>query len=217
MWIFGHHYAWLVGKNWCHLIEWLAEKICGISYRVEGLENFPDEACVTLMKHSSSYETFIQNVVFPRSCWVLKKELIYVPFFGWTMIPMKAIAIDRSAGRKAVQQVIEQGKERLAIGLNVSIFPEGTRMPPGETKRYGRSGVLLAQEAGCKIVPIAHNAGYHWPRGANRIEPGVITFVIGEPIDPAGRDGEELNKEIQDWIEGQITRIQAAENSADND
>jgi len=215
VWPFGSDYSYAVARNWSTLVAFLAEHICGLKYKTEGIDNFPDNSCVVFLKHSSAFETYMQLVLFPRSCWVLKRELLWVPFFGWTLIPLKAIAIDRSKGKTAVSQVIDQGKQRLTEGINVSIFPEGTRMPPGETKRYGKSGVLLAQEAHCLIVPIAHNAGYHWPRRGFSIKPGTVTFVVGKPIDPTGRDPRSVNDEIQIWIEAEIERIVAAEKNSE--
>lgn len=208
--LFSSDAAYGVARNWCHGVAWLVEHLCGLTYRVEGRENFPDESCVVFLKHSSAFETYMQLVEFPRACWVLKKELLWVPVFGWTLGILRAIPIDRSAGRSAVKQVIEQGSARLAEGLNVSIFPEGTRMPAGTTKRYGNSGVLLAQASGRPIVPIAHNAGYLWPRRGWAITPGEVVFSIGPPIDPAGRDVREVNEEIQAWIEAEVARIVSA-------
>lgn len=204
---FGSRRAYAVARNWCLMISKLVRILCGLRFRVEGSENIPNEACVILLKHSSAFETIIQLVILPRNCWVLKRELLWVPFFGWALRPLRAIAIDRSARGAAVRQVIDQGKARLAEGINVSIFPEGTRMPAGTTRRYGMSGTLLAQEAGCKILPVAHNAGYHWPRRGFGIVPGEVTFVIGKPVDPGNRDARELNSEIQNWMEGTVSRI----------
>ena len=204
---FGHKYPYAVAHNWVGVIRNLLKWICGLSYRVEGKENFPDQACVMFIKHSSALETFVQIGEFPRACWVLKKELLWVPFFGWALKAMQAIAIDRSAGSVAVKQVVEQGKERLTRGISVSVFPEGTRMPPGQTKRYGISGTLLAQESGAPIVPIAHNAGYHWPRRAKGIKPGEVVFVVGQPVTVGSRDLREVNAEIQNWMENEVARI----------
>jgi 1-acyl-sn-glycerol-3-phosphate acyltransferase len=204
---FGHKYPYRIARNWCAVINFLLRAICGLTYRVEGKENFPDESAVMFIKHSSAFETYLQIVEFPRACWVLKKELMYVPFFGWALKAMDAIAIDRSAGNAAVNQVISQGINRLNRGIWVSIFPEGTRMAPGKTKRYGISGTLLAQEANRLIVPIAHTAGYHWPRRAKGIVPGEVVFVVGKPVDPSGRDPREVNAEIQNWIEAEISRM----------
>lgn len=200
-WPFGHRYAYIFARMWALLVMWLARIICGLSYRVIGTENIPDQSCVFFVKHSSAFETFGSLAIFPRSCWVLKRELLWVPFFGWTLIPLDSIAIDRAKGGAAVSQVIKQGKDRLARGINVVVFPEGTRMPVGKTKRYGISGMLLAQESGSLVVPVAHNAGVFWPRRGLRIKPGEITIVIGKPVDPGRREAREVNREIQEWVE----------------
>ena len=207
VWPLGAKYSYAVAVSWTRLVAFLAKHMCGLTYSVEGQENFPQQTCVMFLKHSSAFETYMQIVLFPRSCWVLKRELLWVPVWGWTLFPLKAIAINRSKGRSAVKQVIEQGRQRLAEGINVSVFPEGTRMPPGETKRYGKSGTLLAQATDCKIVPIAHNAGYHWGRRQLAIKPGHVTFVVGQPVDPAGRDPGEVNDEIQQWVETTVAEI----------
>jgi len=204
---FGHQYAYAVARNWVGVIRKLLKWICGLSYRVEGKEHFPDQPCVMFIKHSSALETFVQIGEFPRACWVLKKELLWVPFFGWALKALQAIAIDRSAGSVAVKQVVDQGKQRLAQGISVSVFPEGTRMPPGQTKRYGISGTLLAQESGAPILPIAHNAGYHWPRRTKGITPGEVVFVVGQPVIVGDRDLREVNAEIQNWMENEVERI----------
>ena len=211
--IFSNRAAYAVAIHWCVGLDWMSRNLCGLSYEVIGKENIPDEPCVFFIKHSSAYETYIQNLILPRSCWVLKRELLFIPFFGWALFPLRAIAIDRSSGQAAVKQVIEQGKQRLADGIYISIFPEGTRMPAGQTKRYGISGTLLAQATGVPIVPIAHNAGYYWPRRAKAINPGKVTFVIGQPVDPAGREPRELNSEIQAWVEAEVEKIVAADSA----
>ncbi len=204
---FGHRYAYAVAHHWVGIIRYFLKGICGLSYRVEGKEHFPDQPCVMFIKHSSALETFVQIGEFPRACWVLKRELLWVPFFGWALKALRAIAIDRSAGSAAVKQVVDQGTQRLAEGICVSVFPEGTRMPPGETKRYGISGTLLAQVSGAYIVPIAHNAGYHWPRRARGIKPGEVVFVVGQPVTVGNRDLREFNAEIQNWMENEVERI----------
>jgi 1-acyl-sn-glycerol-3-phosphate acyltransferase len=208
-WPFGHRYAYVFAKLWALLVLWLAKHVCGLSYKVIGTENIPDKSSVFFVKHSSAFETFGSLAIFPRNCWVLKKELLWVPFFGWTLIPLDSIAIDRSKGSAAVTQVVEQGSKRLSRNINVVVFPEGTRMPVGETKRYGISGMLLAQQSASLIVPVAHNAGMYWPRRGLGIVPGEITIVIGKPVDPVGRDPRELNQEIQDWVEATIVEIAA--------
>lgn len=204
---FGHKYPYAVAKNWVGIIRWLLKWICGLSYRVEGKENLPSQPCVMFIKHSSALETFVQIGEFPRACWVLKRELMWVPFFGWALKALQAIAIDRSAGSSAVRQVVKQGKQRLAQGICVSVFPEGTRMPPGKTRTYGISGTILAKEASVPIVPIAHNAGYHWPRHTKSIKPGEVVFVIGKPVMVGDENPRVVNAAIQKWIEGEVARI----------
>ena len=153
----------------------------------------------------------MQILILPRQCWVLKRELIWTPFLGWALSTAHPIAINRNAGRSAVDQIVRQGKKRLDEGIWVTIFPEGTRMEAGQTRRYGISGALLAQQAGRPIVPIAHNAGDYWPRRGLRKRRGTVRFVIGEPIDPAGRDLRALNCEIQDWVETTVARLRQAD------
>ena len=152
-------------------------------------------------------------VVFPRQVWVLKRELLWVPAVGWGIRQLHAIAIDRKSGHSAVGQVVEQGKQRLAEGDWVIIFPEGTRMPPGQTRRYGVSGTLLAAETGKYLVPVAHNAGSFWPRRGLRKRPGTIRVVIGPPVAAAGRDIRQVNREVQDWIETTVAQLTADDGS----
>ncbi len=180
---------------------------CGLDYRVEGAP-LPAGSHVALWKHSSSWETIAMMVLFPRQVWVLKRELLWVPVVGPAVKGLHAIAIDRTAGHSAVAQVIEQGKQRLDEGDWVMIFPEGTRMAPGETRRYGVSGTLLASEAGKLIVPVAHNAGFFWPRRGLRKKPGTVRVVIGAPVTPGGRDVREINEEIQAWVEATVRTLE---------
>jgi 1-acyl-sn-glycerol-3-phosphate acyltransferase len=183
--------------------------LCRLDYRVEGWENMPTGNHVILMKHSSAWETIAQMALFPPLVWVMKREILWIPFVGWGCKLARCIAIDRKAGASAVNQVLTQGKERLASGAWVMIFPEGTRMAPGETRKYGVSGALLASQAGVKIVPVAHDAGYFWPRRGLLKLPGTITVKIGQPIDAAGRDPRELNEQTQAWIEGAVAELRA--------
>ncbi|MBT8084581.1 MAG: 1-acyl-sn-glycerol-3-phosphate acyltransferase [Woeseia sp.] len=194
-------------RGWGHFMLWAGKFFCGIDYVIEGTEHIPDEASVVMIKHSSVFETYAQLVTFPPQTWVLKRELHWIPLFGWGLALMKPIAINRKAGRRAVTQVIEQGKQRLAEGIWLSVFPEGTRMPPGETKKYGISGAALAVATGCPIVPVAHNAGDLWPRHSFWKRPGLVRFCIGPPIGPAGRPPKEVNLEVQAWIEAKMLEI----------
>lgn len=175
--------------------------ICGLDYRVEGRENLPAGNHIALIKHASTWETVAQMVLLPPQVWVLKRELLWLPVVGWGLLLLRSIAVNRGAGGSAVKSVLQQGRARLAEGKWVVIFPEGTRMPPGETRRYGVSGALLAADTGRLIVPVAHDAGYFWPRRGLIKKPGVIRVVIGAPIVAAGRDPRDVNAEAQDWIE----------------
>jgi 1-acyl-sn-glycerol-3-phosphate acyltransferase len=195
-------------RVWSIVILKVLKWTCRLGYSVEGMENLPPGSHVALWKHSSSWETIAMGLVFPQQVWVLKRELTWIPIVGWGIQQMHSIAIDRRGGKSAVNQVIEQGKARLAEGSWVMIYPEGTRMPPGQTRRYGVSGALLAQDAGRLIVPVAHNSAYFWPKHGLVKKPGTIRVMIGPPIQPKGRDVREVNQEVQDWIEGAISRMQ---------
>lgn len=184
---------------------------CRLDYVVEGRQNIPEGHHIAFWKHSSSWETIAMAIVFPRQVWVLKRELLWIPVVGWGVRQLHAIAINRKGGRAAVAQVLEQGRERMAEGDWIMVYPEGTRMPPGQTRRYGVSGALLAAETGRVIVPVAHNAGFFWPRRGLMKKPGTIRVVIGPPVAAAGRDVREVNEEVQSWIESTVSRIQPAQ------
>jgi 1-acyl-sn-glycerol-3-phosphate acyltransferase len=205
-----HRGQFAMARAWARTLLWLLKVCCRLEYRVTGAENIPAGAHVALWKHSSSWETIAQMVLLPPQVWVLKRELMWVPLVGWGLALTRPIAINRSAGHAAVKRVLDQGKDRIARGYWVSIFPEGTRMPAGETRRYGVSGVLLARAAGCKIVPVAHNAGYYWPRRGLLKRPGTIQVVIGAPVDPGDAEPRELNERIQSWIENQVRVVRDA-------
>jgi 1-acyl-sn-glycerol-3-phosphate acyltransferase len=190
----------VLARVWASTLLWVLKWSCGLDYRVEGAP-LPQGCHIAFWKHSSSWETIAMMVLFPRQVWVLKRELLWIPVVGVGVWQMHAIAIDRRSGHTAVAQVIEQGKERLAEGDWVMIFPEGTRMAVGETRRYGVSGTLLAIEGERLIVPVAHNAGCYWPRRGLVKKPGTVRVVIGAPVNPAGREARALNEEIQRWIE----------------
>lgn len=199
-----YHFA----RGWAGSNMWLAKILCGLDWVVEGRENIPLEgAHISMWKHTSTWETMAQMVVMPPQAWVLKREILWIPLVGWATWMLKCIAIDRGAGHRAVNQVLDQGRDRLAAGIWVLIFPEGTRMAPGETRKYGMSGALLASQSGVKIVPVAHNAGNFWPRRGLLKKPGLIRVVIGPAIEAAGRDPRELNAEVQRWIESKMLEL----------
>ncbi len=183
--------------------------LCRLDFEVTGAENFPAEPHVALWKHSSAWETFAQFLIGPPKVIVLKRELFWIPFFGWGLAQLRSIAIDRGAGASAVNQVIGQGTARLKDGLSVLVFPEGTRVAAGETRKFGVSGALLASRAGCLVVPVTHDAGHYWPRRGLLKRPGTIRVVIGAPIAAAGRDAREINAEAQAAITATLARIRA--------
>jgi 1-acyl-sn-glycerol-3-phosphate acyltransferase len=201
-------YGW--ARAWVDSVFAMLRWLCRLDYRVEGRENLPSASSIVLMKHSSTWETLAQLQILPRQTWVLKRELLWIPMFGWALRRLNPIAIDRKGGSVAVQQVLDQGRDRLQDGLWVVIFPEGTRMPVGQTRRYGLSGALLARAAGKPIVPVAHNAGYFWPRRGWLKHPGTVSVVIGEPIATAGIEPREINERVQRWIENQVERLAPA-------
>jgi 1-acyl-sn-glycerol-3-phosphate acyltransferase len=192
---------------WVDFVLVLLRVLCRLDYRVEGRENLPGRNGVVLLKHSSAWETIAQLRIFPPQTWVLKRELMWAPVLGWVLWLLRPIAIDRRGGGIAVQQVLEQGRARLAEGLWVMIFPEGTRMPVGTTRRYGMSGALLAAAEGLPVVPVTHNAGYFWPRRGWLKKPGTIRVVIGPPIETQGVEPRVVNERAQRWIEDTLARL----------
>lgn len=194
---------------WVHSVFFVLRVCCRLDYRVEGAEKLTQTNGVLLVKHSSAWETIAQLVMFPRQTWVLKRELMWLPFFGWVLAVMRPIAIDRSARGAAVAQVLEQGAARLAEGFWVVVFPEGTRVPAGTARRYGLSGALLASKVGCPVIPVAHNAGDYWARRSWLKRPGTIRVVIGDPIQARDRDPREINDEARAFIEATLARLSA--------
>jgi len=210
LWPFPFKLRYKLVSQWAILNLWLLKVICGIRYEVEGREKIPDEPCVIMCKHQSSWETLALQAVFPPQVWVLKRELLWIPFFGWGLASLKPIAIDRAAGRKALNQVIEQGQQRLDSGAWVVIFPEGTRVPPGQMAKFGMGGAFLASETGYAVVPVAHDAGKAWPKHGFLKYPGVIKLVIGDKIviDDDLKKVSDINKQVYQWMESQMTRLE---------
>ena len=188
-------------SGWSRLVVWLAERLLGIRWRVEGRENLPSRPAVILSKHQSAWETMAFQLIFPPQVHVLKRELLWIPFFGWGLALMSPIAIDRRRGVAALRQIARRGRERLAQGFWIVVFPEGTRVAPGRRRPYQLGGAWLAADSGAPIVPVAHNAGLFWPRNAFLKRPGTVTVRIGPAIDAAGRDAQTLNKLAEEWIE----------------
>jgi 1-acyl-sn-glycerol-3-phosphate acyltransferase len=201
----------VLARVWAVVLLKVLKWTCRLDYVVEGKENLPEGNHIALWKHSSSWETIAMAVVFPRQVWVLKRELQWIPFVGWGIRQLHAIAINRRAGQSAVAQVVEQGKQRLEEGDWIIIFPEGTRMALGQTRKYGVSGALLASETGRLIVPVAHDAGRYWPRRGMLKKPGTVRVKIGPPIECAGRSAREINELAQNWIESELRQRASTE------
>jgi 1-acyl-sn-glycerol-3-phosphate acyltransferase len=196
-----------IARSWARLQFWLLGKVCGLTFTVEGRERIPAGNHIVMSNHTSAWETIAQFLIFPPQVWVLKRELLWIPFIGWGLKLLRPISINRGAGHRAVNQVIEQGKERLAEGLWIIIFPEGTRVVAGEKRKYGVSGAVLATETGKFVVPLSHNASDFWVRRGLVKKAGTIRVVIGEPIAAAGKDARELNDEVRRAIEAGMARI----------
>lgn len=205
--VLPHGVTYRAARGWSRTVLWMLRRLCRLDYVVEGREHLPTEPAIVLMKHSSAWETIAQLAIFPAQTWVLKRELMWVPVLGWVLPLLKPIAIDRKGGASAVQQVVARGGERLREGLWVVIFPEGTRMPVGQTRRYGLSGALLASSTGRVVIPVAHNAGEFWRRRGLMKRAGTIRVVIGPPIETAGLEPRAINERAQSWIEGKVAEI----------
>lgn len=197
-----------VTSRWNVFTIWLAKVVCGIRYRVKGYENLPDAPVILLCKHQSAWETIFLLCNMPRPLsFVLKKELLYIPFFGWALGALRMIPIDRKQGVKALRQVTEQGRKRLADGQWIIMFPEGTRIPVGQKGKYRGSGTKLAIDTGALVVPIAVNSGEFWPRNSFVKRPGLITVSIGKPISPEGQAQEAIMEQVETWIESEMRVI----------
>lgn len=186
---------------------------CGLSYEVEGLENIPKgTAAIILSKHQSAWETIaLRQFISPQTA-VLKESLLQIPFGGWALATLKPIAINRSAQKQALKMLVEQGTARLQEGMFVLIFPEGTRVAPGEHKKFNTGGAILASKSGSPVIPLAHNAGEFWPRNSFLKYPGIIQVKIGPIISSENKSAKEINLAAEEWINHAMERI-AGENS----
>jgi len=198
-------------SSWSRVMVWAADRICGVRYRVSGAENIPREPCVVISKHESAWETLALQVIFPPQVWVVKRELLWVPFFGWGLAMLSPIAINRKDGIRALRETVEQGRSKLAQGFSIVIFPEGTRSRPGTRGVYHAGGAWLAIQTGAQLVPVAHNAGDCWPRNSFLKYPGLITVSIGSPM-RSNKDSRaaDLMRKTENWIETEVQRIRSA-------
>lgn len=187
---------------------WALKHVCGVTCRVRGVENLPkDQPYVIMAKHQSSWEAIFFQWFFHPTSIILKKELLRIPFFGWGLAQCRPIAIDRSNPKEALKKVKTLGQKRLSQGNNVLVFPEGTRTPVGKVGNYARSGADIAITAGVPLIPVAHNAGVHWPMHTWLKTPGVIEVSIGRPIPTEGRTSKAVTEDVKDWIESEVARM----------
>ncbi len=204
---FKPHTRYRLITVWTDITLWFVRHLLGIRYRVVGRENLPQQASVILCKHQSAWETMALQHIFPPLAFVLKRELLRVPFFGWGLAQMPIISIDRGAGKDALVQVEEQGRALLSQGFWIVVFPEGTRVAPGAKRRYKVGGAFLATRTDAPVVPVAHNAGEFWRRNAFVKCPGEVVVSIGPPIEPHGMTPEQVNTAAQQWIEAEMHRL----------
>jgi 1-acyl-sn-glycerol-3-phosphate acyltransferase len=200
-----------IAASWCRTNLWGARWICGIRHAVIGAENIPTGTGraphIVMSKHSSTWETLALTQFFPPLAYVAKKELLSIPFFGWGFALASPITIDRKAGTDAMHQIATQGRERFKQGFWIVIYPEGTRIKAGHRAKYKTGGARLALKLGVPIVPVAHNAGYLWPKGAFGKRPGTVSISFGKPIAPGGKDAQTLTREVESWIEAEVARL----------
>jgi 1-acyl-sn-glycerol-3-phosphate acyltransferase len=208
LWPLPFKWRYAVVSQWAKLNIWLLAKICNLHLEVEGKEHIGEEPAVIICKHQSAWETLALQAVFPPQVWVLKRELLWIPFFGWGLASLNPIAIDRKAGRKALSQVIEQGLDRLSSGAWVVVFPEGTRVAPGRMGRFGIGGARLAVDTGYPVIPVAHDAGHYWPKRGFLKKPGTIRMVIGKKIETSDVDAGILNQQLFEWMQQQMTKLE---------
>jgi 1-acyl-sn-glycerol-3-phosphate acyltransferase len=195
-------------SRWAAFNLWWLGVTCGLRHEVQGQENIPPGPAIILCKHQSAWETLALQLVFPPQIWVLKRELLRIPIYGWGLALMEPIAIDRAAGRRALRTIVSEGKERLGRGLWVVVFPEGTRVAPGHRRRWGMGGAVLAAATGVPVVPVAHDAGHYWRRRGFFKRPGTIRLVIGPPIETRGRRAEDILREAEDWVNRTVERLE---------
>jgi 1-acyl-sn-glycerol-3-phosphate acyltransferase len=195
-------------SGWARSMIWWLRVTCGIRHEVSGLENLPQTPSIILSKHQSAWETLAFQAIFPTQVYVLKRELLWIPIFGWGLAMSSPIAIDRSAGREALKKLVSVGQRRLQDGLWVVIFPEGTRKAPGEKGKYQIGGAWLATHTKTQVVPVAHNAGNCWPKNSFIKKPGVIQIHIGKPIQSVGLKADALNTQVEAWIESEMPQLE---------
>ena len=193
--------------RWAVFNLWWLKICCNVTYEIKGKNNIPKKPCIVMCKHQSAFETLALQRIFIPQVWVLKKELLDIPIYGWGLASMQPIAIDRSSAVKSFKQIADQGYQRLKKGYWVIIFPEGTRVAPNKKKKYLPGGGMLAEKSGSKIVPVAHNAGRLWPRNSMIKKPGLITIKIGQVIESKNKSSKQITDEVETWIEKMVGEL----------
>lgn len=202
-------------RVWIGYTLWSLKLTCGLGYKITGLENIPkDKGFICMSNHSSTWETIVMQGFLPPLVWAVKKELLNIPFFGWGLRAVNAIALDRGSGRQAIKQLVKEGLQRMEEGRTVMIFPEGTRVPPGEKVPYKIGGAILAQKTQFPILPIAHNAGNFWPRKSWIKWPGTIQVEIGPLIYPDDKKPQVILEEVENWIAPKVEALNDTEQLA---
>lgn len=210
--IFPYRWRWRVVTSWNRFVMFWLRVCCGIRIHIIGKRHFDRYPCVVLSKHQSTWETMFLQYYFGPVCIILKKELLRIPFFGWGLASIRSIAIDRTNPMQALKDVKSKGLERIKHGINVLVFPEGTRVPLGTVGNYARSGADIAVSAAVPIIAVAHNAAECWPNKQFLKYPGTITVVLSEPIETEGKDRKALTEEVKSWIEQHISQMPPARN-----
>ena len=193
--------------RWAVFNLWWLKICCGVTYEIKGKDNIPGKPCIVMSKHQSAFETLALQQIFIPQVWILKKELLQIPIYGWGLASMQPIAINRDSTIKSFRQIADQGCERLQKGYWVIIFPEGTRVAPNKKKKYLPGGGMLAEKSGAQVVPVAHNAGRLWPRNSMIKKPGLITIKIGPVIESENKSAKEITDEVENWIEKEVGEL----------
>ena len=193
--------------RWAVFNLWWLKICCNVTYEIKGKDNIPGKPCIVMSKHQSAFETLALQQIFIPQVWILKKELLQIPIYGWGLASMQPIAINRDSTIKSFRQIADQGCERLQKGYWVIIFPEGTRVAPNKKKKYLPGGGMLAEKSGAQVVPVAHNAGRLWPRNSMIKKPGLITIKIGPVIESENKSAKEITEEVENWIEKEVGEL----------
>ncbi len=207
LFFFSYSVRYQIISKWaCFCIWWLRITL-NIKISIKGKENIPKSASIIVSNHQSTLETLAFQTIFPAQTWVLKKELLWLPIFGWNLALLNPIIIDRGNKLSALKKVITQGCVRLKKGIFVIIFPEGTRQPHDQLGEYQNGAAAMAKKSGHELLPVYHNAGKVWPKGGFLKTPGTVTIIIGSPINPGTKSASELTQEIRDWAEAQSLTV----------